>query len=207
VIHSAVYGGRGTVRFKGVTFPARIRFTHQAGQGYRHYMETTFWGQPLMRVNEHFLDGKTRLELPFGVVENEPKIDSAANLGLWAESLVLPSLYVTDPRVRWEPIDEVSARLIVPRGAGEGEDSFIVTFDPATGLIRSMETIRWRDAADEAKLGWRAEVRGWQEMHGIKIPASIAAVWQDEGTPWLVSQIEEAAYNVDVSEYIRATGP
>jgi hypothetical protein len=44
-------------------------------------------GIPAITVNEHYLDGHSRLELPFGTVENEPKIDMAANLGLWAESI------------------------------------------------------------------------------------------------------------------------
>lgn len=82
----------------GVRFPARFRFTHTAGQGYRHYIEAALFGLPVLRVNETYLDGRARLELPFGVVENEPKIDSAANLGLWAESIWLPSIRVTDPR-------------------------------------------------------------------------------------------------------------
>ncbi|MCD6344813.1 MAG: hypothetical protein J7M17_04325, partial [Anaerolineae bacterium] len=34
VIESAVISGRGRLRIKGITFPARFRFTHIAGQGY-----------------------------------------------------------------------------------------------------------------------------------------------------------------------------
>ncbi|MGB7295923.1 MAG: hypothetical protein WBC70_10075, partial [Candidatus Aminicenantales bacterium] len=37
LIDSAVITARGTLRFMGITFPARMRFTHDAGQGYRHY--------------------------------------------------------------------------------------------------------------------------------------------------------------------------
>jgi hypothetical protein len=51
VVTSAVISGRATMRVSGITFPARFRFTHDAGQGYRHYIETTFFGFPIMRVN------------------------------------------------------------------------------------------------------------------------------------------------------------
>ena len=81
VYTSAVMTGRGTVRFMGVTLPARMRFTHIAGQAYRHYIEATFSGLPVFKVNERFLEGHTRLELPVGVVENDPGVNSAANQG------------------------------------------------------------------------------------------------------------------------------
>jgi hypothetical protein len=87
LIESAIISGKAKLRLFGITFPGRFRFTHIAGQNYRHYIEATLFGLPIMKVNEHYIDGKSRLELPFGVVENEPKVDQAANLGLWGESI------------------------------------------------------------------------------------------------------------------------
>ena len=86
----------------GVSMPARLRFTHAAGQAYRHYIETTFYGFPLLKVNERYLDGHTRFELPFGVEEDKPGVDSAANQGLWAETIFYPAYLATDPRLRWQ---------------------------------------------------------------------------------------------------------
>lgn len=204
LIHSAVISGRGTLRFKGITFPARWRFTHCAGKGYRHYIEATVLGYPLMKVNERFLDGHARMELPVGVIENEPKVDSAANLGLWGESIWLPSIFLTDARVRWESLNETSARLIVP--AGDAEDSFTASFDAHTGLLRRLETLRYRAASDVQKIGWRNEVLEWKQFHGINIPRIATVTWLDEATPWLILVVEEVAYNVDVSQYLKAAG-
>ena len=204
VIDTAVITGRATLRFMGIPFPSRLRFTHEAGRNYRHYIESTIFGLPLLRVNEYYLDGKSRLELPFGVVESQPKVDSAANLGLWGETIWLSPVFATDSRVRWEAIDDNSARLIVP--AGDGDDSFIVQFDPDTGLLHQMETMRWKDAADTAKTGWLLDVQGWQTMHGVHIPSPASVTWADEAAPWLVVTVEDVALNVPVAEYIRASG-
>jgi len=127
VIDSAVISTRGKLRVAGITFPTRFRFIHDAGQGYRHYAELTLFGIPVMKINERYLDGRARMELPMGVIENEPKVDMAANLGLWGESIWLPSVYLSDPRVRWQAIDDTTARLVVP--FEEGEDSFWSIYD------------------------------------------------------------------------------
>jgi len=127
VIDSAVISTRGKLRVAGITFPTRFRFIHDAGQGYRHYAELTLFGIPVMKINERYLDGRAHMELTMGVIENEPKVDMAANLGLWGESIWLPSVYLSDPRVRWQAIDDTTARLVVP--FEEGEDSFWSIYD------------------------------------------------------------------------------
>jgi hypothetical protein len=204
IIRSAVLTGSVKLRFFGLPFPGRFRITHIAGQGYRHYIEVTFFGYPVIKVNEWYLHGEARLELPFGVVENEPKINIAANLGLWAESLWLSSILITDPRVRWEPIDDNSARLVVP--FGEDEDTFTARFYPSTGLLDRLEAQRYRDAKDAAKTGWLNEPLAWHSFHDVVIPHHASVTWTDQGTPWSEWTIEDVAYNVDVSEYIRASG-
>jgi hypothetical protein len=107
VISSAVVTGRATMRIMGLTLPARFRFTHEAGQNYRHYIEATFFGFPIFRVNETYLDGNSRMELPFGVTENEPKVNQAGNLGLWSETIWFPAYFLMDSRVQWEAVESM----------------------------------------------------------------------------------------------------
>ena len=204
LIESAVITGRGRLRFMGITFHSRWRFIHRAGYDYRHYIEATIFGQPLFKVNERYLDGKSRMELPFGIVAEGPRTDAAANLGLWSECVWLPAIFATDTRLRWEPVDDTTARLIVPFEGGE--DGFTIHFDAATGLIRQLESMRWRDEKNPEKIRWVNQIIAWRDFHGMKLPAEAAVIWADQGVPWFLPLVEDAAYNVDVSAYIRGKG-
>lgn len=204
VIESAIISGRATMRINGITMPGRFRFTHLAGQDYRHYIDVTFFGFPIMKVNEQYLDGKSRMELPFGVTEDEPNLNQAANMTMWAEGMWFPTIFITDSRARWEPVDDDTALLVVPYG--EAEERFVVRFAPDTGLPHVMEAMRFRDAADTEKTLWLNDLQGWETLGGNTIFTIGAVTWFDQGTPWAVFTVEDMVLNADVEEYIRAKG-
>lgn len=204
VISSAVITGRATMNIMGITFPARFRFIHESGQNYRHYIEATWFGFPVMKVNAQFIGGKSRLELPFGITENEPKVNQAANLGLWAETIWYPAYFLTDTRVHWEPIDDATAILEVP--FAESTETYIVRFDERTGLIKLLESMRYREANDRSKILWLNDVREWNTVNGYFIPNVAALIWFDQGRPWAVFTVEDIIYNSDVRDYVRAKG-
>jgi hypothetical protein len=114
-------------------------------------------------------------------------------------------VWLTDPRVRWEEIDDDTALLIVP--FGDGEQRFVVRFDPATRRLRLLEAMRYRDEAGD-KILWLAatEPGPTVEAGGATLDATASAIWLDQGTPWATFIAEEIVYNVDVREYVRARG-
>jgi hypothetical protein len=204
VIESAVLTGRARMRLKGVSFTARFRFTHEAGRNYRHYIEATWFGLPILKINEHYLDGRSRFELPFGVLDNDANTNQGANLALWAEAIWFPSVFLTDPRVQWEPLDDMTAVLVVP--FADQTERLLVRFDPQTGLLTLVESMRYKNPDDPRKILWLNEARAWAEVGGYRLPTVGAVTWLDEGRPWAIFTVEDAIYNVDVRDSVRATG-
>jgi hypothetical protein len=74
-------------------------------------------------------------------------------------------------------------------------------------MLRFLEVMRYKEAADESKTLWINKAREWRDINGDTILAVAATTWFDEGTPWAVWTVEEVVYNADVSQYIRAAGP
>jgi hypothetical protein len=206
VIETAVMTGRATIRPVGsVNLPARYRFTHVAGQSYRHYIEACWFGIPFLKVNESYLDGTSAIDIPIIGKDSGPKIEQAANLGMWAESWQLPALLVTDPRVRWEPVADDTAWMIVPFKAGK-DDRFLVRFDPKSGEPTWSESMRYQKSDSIEKTLWMTHADGYGTLGGHRLNTVGSATWMSDGKPWATFTLEDVRYNVDVAAYVRARG-
>ena len=199
LLSSAVFGGRMTMRIKGPALPGRWRFGHVVGTGYRHYMELSVFGRRIVTAQEWYLDGHARLDLPTGVVEGEPTVDRAANLSMWGEYLWLPSALLGGV---WEPIDAVSARLVVPQD--QGPDSLVAWFDPESGLLDRFEALRWRDVGDPEPIRWVTRVQAWTRIQGVGVPAVASVQWGDQAQPWLRLSLDDVMWNADLGDYVRS---
>jgi hypothetical protein len=196
-IESMTTWGRARANF-GVWMPLRFRLYHLPGRAFRREMEVTWFGIPVLHALDSYIDGKG-MTGPVGQLESGPKVDQGANLILWAEASFMPSLLISDPRIRWEAIDATSARLFFPFGSGE--DEMIFHFDPQSGLITRTFALRYR-GSDGEKAPWHAEILSWQTIDGMQIPREVAVTWEDDGSPWSIWTFEGVVWNTDVSKQI-----
>lgn len=203
---TVVFTGRGKIRPFGIWLPARFVFVHKAGQDYRHYIEATWFGLPFLKVNEGIVEGASFFESPMGNTKNDPNTNQGANLALWAEAGWFPSILATDARVRWQAVDNLTALLFVPYG--DATENFIVRFNPDSGLIDTMEAMRFRESGEgKPKILWITRNETVDAKREGTVLARGSATWLDQGGPWAYFELETAAYNVDIEAYIRARGP
>lgn len=206
VIETVVIKGRADISPFGIKLPARFLFVHNAGKDYRHYIEATWFGLPIIKVNEGYVNSKSFFESPMGKLYDDASTNQAANLAVWAEAAWFPSIWITDPRVHWEAVDNNTALLFVP--FEDQEENFVMRYNPETGLLDSMEAMRFRDSGPQArKILWITRNIEGKKIEGTRLSSVGSATWLDQGKPWAVFTLEEVNYNVDVSEYIRQRGP
>jgi hypothetical protein len=200
LIDTVVIAGRGRMRPFGIWLPARFIMVHNTGRDYRHYFEATFFAIPILKVNEGYIDGKSFFESPMGSYADDPNSNQGANLALWAEGAWFPALWITDPRARWQAVDDHTAILFVP--FGDTEENFVVRFNPQTGLVDLMESMRYKNPGDTSKVLWLTN----EVPAANGKPAVSYATWLDAGKPWAEFTLEQIEFNWDVSNYIRARG-
>ncbi len=197
MVESAVVVGRATIRRNGMTLPARLKIYYDASGDYYHYFEVTWFGYPVLTVNERYLDGVSILDIPGEYVENDAKTNHSANQGFWAEVLAwAPSIVFTDERVRWEAVSDTSARLVIPDA--DADEMFTVNFDLETGLITEITALRYQDSHSIDRSRWINHTVEWGAINGIQVPMRAQTQWNDE-PPWAEWHIEQIVYNSDVS--------
>jgi hypothetical protein len=201
---TAMVMGRADVTMNGVAMPARFRFYYDMNHGHYHDIQVTWFTLPIMAIHERYRDGHAIIDIPIiGRTEDDRYTDAASNQGFWAELIAwVPALALQDPRVRWEAIDETSARMIVPNAPAE--EAFTLTFDPATGYLATLTAQRYQ-GSDGVRHHWQPNALEWRAVDGTPTMARSSISW-DDSAPWVVWDIDHVALNVDVSSRLAQFG-
>ncbi len=204
-VHSAQVFGRGRLINKGLALPTRMRLYYDAARmSHYHDFQVTWFTLPVLRVSERNLDGHAILDLPGERVENDPFTDAAANQGYWSETLAwVPAIVFNDPRVRWEAIDAHTARMYLPNA--DDVEAFTVGFDPDTGLLSTITTLRYGNVEQGRRERWSNRVLAWAQVGDLQLPA-LSETWWNDDAPWATWEVEQVVYNVDVSARLAQFG-
>ncbi len=152
VYDTVVMRGTGTMRIAGIALPFRHLVELRPGRGFYRKMDITWFDIAFLHGLDTFVDGTGVMNTPVGRVDGA-KIDQGANVVNWLELLAVPGVLAETPGVRWEPIDQTSARLVVPFAGRRGQHRRRVR--PAHGRAhdRAHEPLPWCRLGREDRLG------------------------------------------------------
>jgi uncharacterized protein DUF6544 len=179
--------------------PLEIRMAHRLGYEFVHDIRI----------------GRGRLSFRFGLdayvgghglmkvgpsLQTGVEFDQGALIALWGEALGFPTAWEKRTDIRWEPIDEHTARLIVP--GPEGEIPIAVDFDPDTGFPASCTADRYK--ATGPKVSWTGRYSDWRRFEGgVLAPGHFDVQWADEPYPWIEIETVSLSVNAPVDEALR----
>lgn len=121
-------------------------------------------------------------------------MDQAAFARLVAELTLVPTALLPGPHLRWEPIDERSARAHL--AVGTLSAALLFRRDPASGET-SLEVLRGRQEGDAVVLRtFRARASGVLRAGGLTLPRRVEASWILPGRElkYVDFELEEATF-------------
>ncbi len=179
--------------------PLEIRMAHRLGYEFVHDIRI----------------GRGRLSFRFGLdayvgghglmkvgpsLQTGIEFDQGALIALWGEALGFPAAWERRTDIRWEPVDERTARLVVQ--GPEGEIPITVGFDPETGCPAYCSADRYK--ATGPKVGWTGRFSDWQRFDaGVLAPGRFEVQWADEPFPWIEIRTVSVSVNVAIDDALR----
>ena len=185
--------GRVTLRIgRSPWLPARMFTRHRVGRDVASDIAVTWYGLPVLDVIDAYIGGRGLTGSTQRPDVGE-EIDQGANLFLWSEGVLFPSVFAEGSRVKAVEDGTATVRLEVP--FGPSTDTVWLHF--ADGHPHRLSALRYKGIGGE-KTWWHVDMRGWFVVDGITLPRHIDVTWQDDGRPWFRLDVEGFAANVDV---------
>lgn len=174
--------------------PLEIRMSHSLGHEFVHEIRIGRGRISFAFGLDAYVDGRGLMKVGPSI-QTGPHFDQGALIALWGESLGFPSAWQERKDVRWEAIDDHTARLVVQ--GPEGEIPISVRFDPATGHPASCAADRFK--ANGPKVGWIGRFSDWRRFaDGVLAPGQFTVQWADEPRPWIDIRTRSLSINAPV---------
>jgi hypothetical protein len=181
---SVVAYGRGFFRVRKISFlgylwsPLAWTMYLAPGESFLWKMHMTWFRRVVMQGGDGYLGGKGLFNMSRGTTIQGDTMDHSEQVMLWLLTIAFaPGVLLERPGLRWEAIDDHTARLQVEQ-AGRSL-SFDLSFDPASGDLLRIET--QRPGSREGKLyPYSLVLEGPQDFEGMKLPARLQAAWEDD---------------------------
>ncbi|HSK25926.1 MAG TPA: DUF6544 family protein [Jiangellales bacterium] len=185
---------RGRMRLGGgISLPLRFTAMHRVGEGFLHDLAITWFGLPVIPGADLFVDGRGVMRV--GPKEwSGPEMDQGANLAMWGEALIAPSVFAAGSPLRAVQEDDATVRLTMPLGGGT--DTAWLSFE--YGRPVRFRALRHRGPGG-TKEWWHGQTRDWQDVEGgVVAPRYLAATWEADGRPWLELDVQGVTLHADV---------
>ena len=177
--------------------PMRMRSVSRVGESFVNDIEMAWYGHPVLRIVDAFVGGHGITKIGAHAVVGE-EIDQGANLFLWAEAFFVPSAFREGSTIDAEQVGADEIRLTVPLGSGHDEAS--VRF--VDGHPSRFSALRYKKIGDP-KIWWHVDYSRWFQENGIAVPQRIDVGWEDERRPWLSTDLDGFAANVEAEPRLR----
>lgn len=166
--------------------------------GFIWKVRTSMAGIPVIG-RDLFVDGQGSMEIrlvgtfPMVKVSNNKKINESTLQRFLGEIVWFPSAALS-PYIKWEHVDEHSAKAIMSYGGTTG--SAVYHFNDQGDLVK-FTAPRYKDIIDAAPTDWVATVMDTQVVNGLRIPTRLEAAWLLEKGPftWYKFEIFDVVYN------------
>ena len=184
---TAVIRGRARMRplLRGPWLHCRMATNHRLGRAFAAEFAITWFGMSTLRSADAFIDGHGVVERFGRIAPEAPAYDQSAAMFMWLEAGMFPQTWHL-PGLTFGQPDETTLELGIP----DAEDVLTWRLDVATGLPTSVEAPRYREV-DGPKIAWRAELGRFRDYGGLRWWTSAAAIWEDQGEPWLEWTIDD----------------
>ncbi|NEE00601.1 DUF6544 family protein [Phytoactinopolyspora halotolerans] len=178
---------------------ARMLTRHRVGVDFVSDIAPTWAGRTVLDVVDAYVGGHG-MAGPIRRPAVGAGIDQGANLFLWAEATLIPSVFTAGSPVK--VVDDAwrTVQLTIP--AGDATDTALLHFADDDHPSR-FSALRYKGAGGRL-VWWHVDMRRWWLTDGIMLPGRIDVTWEDEGRPWFRMDVDGFAANVDVGHRLDA---